>query len=89
MAHDNDDIFKPKLGRIRSLGSARAKTYVKRVLDQISAAGKSGFGTGAASRPFSGYRIEEPSTASTTDVAFAAPVSDFPDASAVWLRVSL
>jgi len=57
MARNNDDIFKPNLGRIHSLGGARAKTYVNRVLQQISAAGKSGFGTGATSRSFSGYRI--------------------------------
>ena len=31
MAHDNDDIFTPKLGRIRSLGGTRAKTYVVRL----------------------------------------------------------
>ena len=57
MAHDNDDIFKPKLGRIRNLGGARAKTYVNRVLQQVSAAGKSGIGTGAVSRSFSGTQI--------------------------------
>jgi len=57
MARNNDDIFKPKLGRIRSLGGARAKTYVNRVLHQISAAGRKGFGSGAGSRAFSGYRI--------------------------------
>ena len=57
MARNNDDIFKPKLGRIRSLGGARAKSYVNRVLHQISAAGKKGFGSGARSRVFSGYRI--------------------------------
>lgn len=57
MADKDDDIFKPKLGRIRSLGGARAETYVNRVLHQISAAGKNGFGTGAASGRFSGYRI--------------------------------
>ena len=57
MADDRDDIFKPKLGRIRSLGGARSKSYLNRVLHQISAAGKTGFGTAAASRRFSGYRI--------------------------------
>jgi len=50
MADDTDDIFKPKLGRIRSLGGARTKSYLNRVLRQVSKAGKSGFGTGAASR---------------------------------------
>lgn len=57
MADDIDDIFKPKLGRIRSLGGARTKGYLNRVLRQVSKAGKSGFGTGAASRRYSGYRI--------------------------------
>ncbi len=57
MVHDKDSIFKPKLGRIRGLGGARAKTYINRVLHQISAAGKRSFGTSGASRSFSGYRI--------------------------------
>jgi len=57
MARNDDDIFKPKLGRIRNLGGARAKTYVNRVLHQISAAGRKGFGSSAGSRVFSGYRI--------------------------------
>ena len=57
MARNNDDIFKPKLGRIRSLGGARAKSHVNRVLQQISAAGKRGFGSSAGSRTFSGTRI--------------------------------
>lgn len=57
MADDTDDIFKPKLGRSRSLGGARTKSYLNRVLGQVSKAGKSGFGTGAASRRYSGYRI--------------------------------
>lgn len=57
MADDTDDIFKPKLGRIRSLGGARTKSYLNRVLRQVSKAGKSDFGTGGASRRYSGYRI--------------------------------
>lgn len=57
MADDTDDIFKPKLGRIRSLGGKRTKGYLNRVLRQVSKVGKSGFGTGAASRRYSGYRI--------------------------------
>ncbi|MAT64860.1 MAG: conjugal transfer protein TraI [Gammaproteobacteria bacterium] len=57
MADDKDDIFKPKLGRIRSLGGVRSKNYLNRVLHQISAAGKTGFGTATAARRFSGYRI--------------------------------
>lgn len=57
MANDSEDIFKPKLGRIRSLGGRRAKTYINQVLHQVSAAGKSGFGTVRSSRRFSGNRI--------------------------------
>lgn len=57
MADDKDDIFKPKLGRIRSLGGARSKSYLNRVLHQISAAGNKGFGTASVTRRFSGYRI--------------------------------
>ncbi len=57
MADDTEDIFKPKLGRIRSLGGGRAKSYLNQVLHRISSAGKSGFGTRAPSRRYSGYRI--------------------------------
>ena len=57
MADDSEDIFKPKLGRIRSLGGKRTKTYLNRVLNQVSAAGKTGFGTRRASGQFSGNRI--------------------------------
>ncbi len=57
MTDDKDDIFKPKLGRIRSRGGARAKTYLNRVLNRISAAGGKGFGADNANRRFSGYRI--------------------------------
>ena len=57
MADGKDDIFKPKLGRIRSLGGARAKSYVAQVLHQVSAAGNTGFGIASASRRYSGYRI--------------------------------
>ena len=57
MADDSEDIFKPKLGRIRSLGGKRTKTYLNRVLSQVSAAGKSGFGTRRAPGQFSGNRI--------------------------------
>lgn len=46
MADKSNDIFKPKLGRVRNLGGARAKAYINQVLRQISAAGKSGFRTG-------------------------------------------
>lgn len=57
MANDNEDIFKPKLGRIRSLGGRGAKSYINQVFHQVSAAGKSGFGTTRPSRHFSGNRI--------------------------------
>ena len=57
MADDSEDIFKPKLGRIRSLGGKRTKTYLNRVLNQVSAAGKSSFGTRRALGQFSGNRI--------------------------------
>ena len=57
MADDSEDIFKPKLGRIRSLGGKRTKTYLNRVLNQVSAAGKTGFGTRRAPGRFSGNRI--------------------------------
>ncbi|MDZ5696731.1 relaxase/mobilization nuclease and DUF3363 domain-containing protein [Chelativorans sp. M5D2P16] len=56
MARDDDDIFKPKLGRIRSRGGGRAKSYLNRVLRQISVAGKTGFGA-ARSNGFTGARI--------------------------------
>ena len=38
----NNDGFEPKLGRIRSRGNAKAKSYFNRVLHQISAAGENG-----------------------------------------------
>ncbi|WP_420346525.1 DUF3363 domain-containing protein [Pelagibius sp.] len=57
MADDTEDIFKPKLGRIRSLGGKRTKSYLNRVLHQVSAAGKTGFGTRRAPGQFSGNRI--------------------------------
>ncbi|MDJ0683720.1 MAG: relaxase/mobilization nuclease and DUF3363 domain-containing protein [Alphaproteobacteria bacterium] len=57
MADDNEDIFKPKLGRIRSLDGRRAKSYLNQVLHQVSAAGKSSFGIVRPSRRFSGNRI--------------------------------
>ena len=57
MADDTEDIFKPKLGRIRSLGGKRTKTYLNRVLNQVSAAGKTGFGSRRSAGQFSGNRI--------------------------------
>lgn len=56
MTHNDDDSFKPKLGRIRGRGGAKAKGYLNRVLHQISAAGESGFGVARASG-FTGTRI--------------------------------
>ncbi len=55
MTDKTDDIFSPKLGRIRGQGAKRAKTYLNRVLHQISVAG--GMDGGQASRHFTGYRI--------------------------------
>ena len=56
MAEEPNDIFKPKLGRVRSLGGARAKTYMNRVLRVISAAGSGGFRAGGKPRSFTGYK---------------------------------
>lgn len=57
MADDSEDVFKPKRGRIRSGGGSRAKSYINRVLHQVSTAGNSGFGVARSSRRFSGNRI--------------------------------
>ncbi len=55
MATDGEDRFKPKLGKIRSRGDRKAKTYLQRVLHAASFSGP-GFGRmGAAA--FSGSRI--------------------------------
>ncbi|MDA4848889.1 conjugal transfer protein TraI, partial [Hoeflea sp. E7-10] len=56
MTRNDDDIFKPKLGRMRSRGNAKAKNYINRVLQRISVAGETGFGA-ARSRRFTGARI--------------------------------
>lgn len=56
MTNNDDDSFKPKLGRIRSRGNAKAKSYVNRVLHQMSARGESGFGL-ARANGFTGTRI--------------------------------
>ena len=56
MAEEPNDIFKPKLGRVRNLGGTRAKNYVNRVLRVISAAGNGGFRAGGNSRSFTGYK---------------------------------
>jgi len=56
MAEEPNDIFKPKLGRVRNLGGARAKTYVNRVLRVISTVGSGGFRTGEKPRSFTGYK---------------------------------
>lgn len=55
MATDSEDRFKPKLGKIRSRGDKKAKTYLQRVLHSASLSGP-GFGRMGAS-PFSGSRI--------------------------------
>lgn len=55
MATDSEDRFKPKLGKIRSRGDKKAKTYLQRVLHAASLSGP-GFGRMGAST-FSGSRI--------------------------------
>ena len=55
MATDSEDRFKPKLGKIRSRGDRKAKTYLQRVLHAASLSGP-GFGRTGAST-FSGFRI--------------------------------
>ena len=57
MADELNDVFNPKPGRIRSLGGARAKSYINRVLHEISAIGKGSFKTGNFSPAFTGFRI--------------------------------
>ena len=42
MTDNRDDIFRPKLGRMRDRGNARPKTFINRVLKQIAAEGASG-----------------------------------------------
>ena len=56
MTKDDDNIFKPKLGRMRSRGNAKAKSYLNRVLHQVSSASASGFGLARSNR-FTGSRI--------------------------------
>jgi type IV secretory pathway VirD2 relaxase len=56
MTRNDDDIFKPKLGRMRSLGNAKAKSYLNRVLHHVSSASASGFGLARSNR-FTGSRI--------------------------------
>ncbi|MEQ9145576.1 MAG: relaxase/mobilization nuclease RlxS [Parvibaculaceae bacterium] len=55
MATDSEDRFKPKLGKIRSRGDGKAKTYLQQVLHAASLSGP-GFGRMGASA-FSGSRI--------------------------------
>ncbi len=59
MADHRDDNFRPRLGRIRSLGGKRTKSYLNHVLHEVSAAGarQAGLGANPAPPPFSGYRI--------------------------------
>jgi len=56
MTNNDDGSFKPKLGRIGNRGNAKAKSYLNRVLNQISAAGGNGFGL-ARTSGFTGSRI--------------------------------
>lgn len=56
MTNNDDDIFKPKLGRMRSRGNAKARSYLNRVLHQVSSASASGFGLARSNR-FTGTRI--------------------------------
>ena len=55
MTSDTEDRFEPKLGKIRSLGGKKGRTYLQRVLHAASLAGP-GFRRGGAST-FSGARI--------------------------------
>ena len=55
MASDNEDRFKPKLGKIRSRGNKKAQTYLQRVLHSASLAGPGCGRLGASA--FSGSRI--------------------------------
>ena len=55
MASDNEDSFKPKLGKIRSRGGKKAQTYLQRVLHAASLSGP-GFPRLGAST-FGGSRI--------------------------------
>lgn len=57
MARNDDDIFKPKLGRIRSAGGKRSRNYVDTVLHRLSAFGNKGRGPVEANRRFTGTRI--------------------------------
>lgn len=56
MTKDDDNIFKPKLGRMRSRGNAKARSYLNRVLHQVSSASANGFGL-TRSNYFTGTRI--------------------------------
>ena len=55
MTSDTEDRFEPKLGRIRSLGGKKGRTYLQRVLHATGLAGP-GFRRGGAAT-FSGARI--------------------------------
>lgn len=55
MATDSEDRFKPKLGKIRSRGDKKAKTYLQRVLHAASLAGPGFRRSGGLA--FSGARI--------------------------------
>jgi len=55
MASDNEDSFKPKLGKIRSRGGKKAQTYLQRVLHAASLSGPGFRRLGAST--FGGSRI--------------------------------
>ena len=57
MSDDREDSFKPKLGRIRSLGGKRSQSYVNRVLHRLAAFGNKGRGPIEARSRFTGTRI--------------------------------
>ncbi|AQQ05401.1 hypothetical protein B0E33_18995 [Roseibium algicola] len=56
MSRDKDDVFRPKPGRIRSLGGTKSKSYLNRVLHQMSAERASGASPKLSTR-FTGRRI--------------------------------
>ncbi len=55
MVHDDD--FEPRLGRLRALGSTKAKTYLSRVLRSAMLASAGRFGKAPRQSKFTGARI--------------------------------
>ena len=55
MVHDDD--FEPRLGRLRALGSAKAKSYLSRVLRSAMLASAGRFGKAPRQSKFTGARI--------------------------------